>query len=360
MPAAGPVRFQLYSLGMAFPDGIADFRSDTVTRPTAEMRAAMAAAVVGDDVYGDDPTVNELEERAAEILGKESAVFVPTGTMGNQLSIMAQTRPGEEVLCDEAAHCRNVEKGAGSAFSGVAFRTVHAPGGWIEGEQIRMAMTTAGRFYPRIGLLVWENTHNLSGGRVIPADVMRAGNVVAREHGLAVHLDGARVFNAACALGVGPDLLAEEADTVTFCLSKGLGAPVGSVVCASRDLADEIRYLRARMGGGMRQVGVLAAPGLIALRDWERLADDHALARRLASGLADRAPASVDLEAVDTNIVNVAIDHLPTEWQGLHERLRAGGILANPPLVGGVWRLVTHRDVDDADVDRLLAAVFAH
>jgi threonine aldolase len=324
------------------------------------MRQAMADAAVGDDVYGDDPTVNLLEEEAAAAVGKEAAVFVPSGTMGNQLSIMAQTRPGEEVLCDEAAHCRNVEKGAASAFSGVSFRTVHAPGGWIEPHQIEIATSTAGRFYPRIGLLVWENTHNLSGGRVIPADVMEAGNVPARRAGLSVHLDGARIFNAASALGVGPDQLAEGADTVTFCFSKGLGAPVGSAVCGPSDLIAEIRYLRARMGGGMRQVGVLAAPARIALRDWARVSVDHDLATRLAAGIADRAPNAVDLGAVDTNIVNVALEHLSIGWDELAERLRHHRILANPPLVGGLWRLVTHRDVDAADVDRLLAAIFEH
>ena len=345
---------------MAFSDGIADFRSDTVTRPTEEMRRAMAEAEVGDDVYHDDPTVNRLEEESAEAVGQEAAVFVPSGTMGNQLAIMVQTRPGEEVLCDEAAHCRNVEAGAASALSGVAFRTVHAPSGWIEPQQIDVVMSAAGRFYPRIGLMVWENTHNLAGGRVVPTEVMAAGNASARSHGLAVHLDGARIFNASVALGVGADHLADGVDTVTFCFSKGLGAPVGSVLCGSRDLMAEARYRRKRMGGGMRQVGVLAAPARIALRDRDRLADDHALARRLATGIADRAPDAIDLESVETNIVNVSIDHLPSPWPALSDRIAAAGIKVNPPLVGGVWRLVTHRDVDQTDVSRLLSAVFAN
>ncbi len=242
----------------------------------------------------------------------------------------------------------------------MSFRTVHAPGGWIESHQINVATAVAGRFYPRVSLLVWENTHNLSGGRVIPPDVTDAGNAAARRAGLSVHLDGARIFNAACALGVGPDLLAEGADTVTFCFSKGLGAPVGSVVCGSADLVAEIRYLRARMGGGMRQVGVLAAPARIALRDWERLTADHDLAHRLATGIADLAPNAVDIDAVETNIVNVVLDHLPVDWPELSERLGRQHILANPPLVGGMWRVVTHRDVDESDVDRLLAAIFEH
>lgn len=343
---------------MAFPDGIADFRSDTVTRPTAEMRRAMAEAEVGDDVYSDDPTVNLLEEEAAAVVGKQAAVFVPTGTMGNQLSIMARTRPGEEVLCDEGAHCRNVEKGAASALSGVAFRTVHAPGGWIDPHQIQVAMAAADRFYPRIRLMVWENTHNLSGGRVVPVDVMRAGNDEARRHGLSIHLDGARIFNAACALGVEADQIADGVDSVTFCFSKGLGAPVGSILCGETAFVEEVRYLRKRLGGGMRQVGVLAAPARIALRDRDRLSEDHAIARRLAEGIADHAPDAVDLDSVETNIVNLSLDHLSVGWDELSRRLTTAGILVNPPLVGGVWRLVTHRDVDAADVDRLLGAVF--
>ncbi|MEX1005079.1 MAG: GntG family PLP-dependent aldolase [Acidimicrobiia bacterium] len=343
---------------MAFADGIADFRSDTVTRPTPEMRKAMADADVGDDVYGDDPTVNLLQEEAAAVVGKEAGLFVPTGTMGNQLSVMAQTRPGDDVLCDEGAHVRNIEKGAAAAFSGVSFRPVHAPGGWIQPGQIDAVMAAAGRFFPRIRLLVWENSHNLSGGRVTPVDGMEAGIQAARRHGLAVHLDGARIFNAAAALEVGADELADGADTVTFCFSKGLGAPVGSIVCASRELIDELHYLRKRMGGAMRQVGVLAAPARIALRDRDRLVEDHVLARYLAERIADHAPDALDPASVETNIVNVAVDHLGVPVDAALEAIRGDGMAVNPPLFGGVWRLVTHRDVDHSDVDRLIANLF--
>lgn len=343
---------------MAFADGTADFRSDTVTRPTDEMRRAMAEAAVGDDVYGDDPTVNLLQEEAAAVVGKEAAVFVPTGTMGNQLCLMAQTRPGDDVLCDEGAHVRNIEKGAASAFSGVSFRPVHAPGGWIQPNQVEAAMTTAGGFFPRIHLLVWENSHNLSGGRVTPVEGMEAGIATARAHGLSVHLDGARLFNAAAALEVGADELADGVDTVTFCFSKGLGAPVGSIICGSAELIGEIHYLRKRMGGGMRQVGVLAAPARIALRDRDRVAEDNALARYLAEQIADHAPDALDPRSVETNIVNVAIDHLPVPMDDAFAAIRQAGILVNPPLFGGVWRLVTHRDVDRADVDRLVVTLF--
>lgn len=343
---------------MAFPDGIADFRSDTVTRPTAEMRAAMAEAEVGDDVYGDDPTVNALEEEAAAVVGKEAAVFVPTGTMGNQLAVMLHTRPGDEVLCDEGAHVRNFERGAASALSGVAFRTVHAPGGRIEPHQIDAVMEAAGRFFPRIRLLVWENTHNLSGGRVIPPQVMDAGNAAARRHGLRIHLDGARIFNAACFLEVEPERLTEGVDTVQFCFSKGLGAPIGSILCGDPDLMAEARYLRKMLGGGMRQVGVIAAAARVALRRRERLVEDHLLARYLAERIADHAPGAVDLAAVETNMVNVVVEHLPRSWPEIAADLQAAGVKANPPLAGGVWRIVTHRDVDRNDVDRLIRAVF--
>lgn len=342
---------------MAFRDGTADFRSDTVTRPTDEMRRAMADAEVGDDVFADDPTVNLLEEEAAAAVGKEAGVFVPSGTMGNQLAVMLQTHPGEEVLCDDGAHVRNVERGAASALSGVAFRTVHAPDGRIDPAQIDAAMETAGRFLPRISLMVWENSHNLSGGRVVPLDVMDAGNAAARAHGLSVHVDGARVFNAAAALGVDADRIAEGADTIQFCFSKGLGAPIGSVLCGDDDAMTEARYLRKRLGGGMRQVGVIAAPARIALRDRARVAEDHDLARALASRIADRAPEAVDPADVETNIVRVAVDHLPTPWQEIAERARADRVRVLGPM-GGMWRLVTHRDVDIADVDRLVRAIF--
>ena len=344
---------------MAFDDGIADFRSDTVTRPTPEMRKAMAEAEVGDDVYGDDPTVNLLQEEAAAVAGKEAAIFVPTGTMGNQLSLMVQTQPGDDVLCDEGAHIRNIERGAASAFSGVAFRSVHAPGGWIQAEQVDAVMRTAGGFFPRIRLMVWENSHNLSGGRVTPLEGMNAANAAARRHGLSIHLDGARLFNAAAALGVGADEIADGVDTVTFCFSKGLGAPVGSIICASQDLIDEIHYLRKRMGGGMRQVGVLAAPARIALRDRDRVVEDNELARYLAEKIADHAREALDPRSVDTNIVNVAVDHLPVQIDAALEAIRANGFRVNPPLFGGVWRLVTHRDVDRDDVDRLVTTLFA-
>jgi len=346
---------------MAFDDGIADFRSDTVTRPTPEMLAAMVAAPLGDDVYHDDPTVNLLEEESASVTGKEAAIFVPTGTMGNQLSIMAHTHPGEEIIAHEGSHVRSIEAGAPQALSGVAFRTVSGDGGRIEPEDVEQAMELSGSFvgpgiFPRIGLLVWENTHNLSGGRVIPVDLMEKTSHVARAHSLKIHVDGARIFNAVAASGVAADRYAAVADTIQFCFSKGLGAPVGSIVCGTQALMDEIRYLRRRLGGGMRQAGVLAAAARVALRGRERLVEDHVLATALGVSLAERFPGSVDPMTVETNMVRVSFAALGMEWAEVSERLDASGIKINPPMAGW-WRIVTHRDVDSADMGRLLAVL---
>ncbi len=340
---------------MAFADGIADFRSDTVTRPTPEMMAAMASAPLGDDVYHDDPTVNLLEEESAAVTGKESAIFVPTGTMGNQLAIMAQTHPGEEILAHEGSHCRSIEGGAPQALSGVGFRTVSGDGGRIEPEDVERAMELSG-FFPRIGLMVWENTHNLSGGRVIPIDLMEKTSEVARAHSLKVHIDGARIFNAVVASGVSADRYAAVADTIQFCFSKGLGAPVGSIVCGPSDLIDEVRYLRKRLGGGMRQAGVLAAAARVALAGRERLVEDHLLARQIAEGLAERFPGSVDPDVIETNMVRVDFSFLSMEWADVRSRFEAAGIKSNPPTAGA-WRIVAHRDVDANDVGRLFSAL---
>lgn len=340
---------------MAFPDGVADFRSDTVTRPTPAMLQAMVDAPVGDDAYGDDPTVNLLEEEAAEVTGKQAAVFVPTGTMGNQLAVMYHTSPGEEILAHEGSHVRSVEAGAPQALSGVGFRTVSGEGGVITPADVSAAMEMAG-FFPRIGLLVWENTHNLSGGRVVPLQVMEETSATAREHGLAVHLDGARIFNAVVASGVPVDRYGAVADTIQFCFSKGLGAPVGSVVCGTFQAIEEVRYLRKRLGGGMRQVGVIAAAARVALADKDRLVEDHVLARKLADALAVRFPGALDPHLVETNMLRLEFAALGMNWEELSSRLGAASVKVNPPR-GGFLRVVTHRDVDASDVDRLIAAV---
>lgn len=340
---------------MAFADGLADFRSDTVTRPTPEMLTAMASAPVGDDVYHDDPTVNLLEEESAAAVGKEAAIYVPTGTMGNQLSIMFHTSPGEEVLANGASHLRSIEAGAAQALSGVGFRTVEREGGRILAEDVDDAMELAG-FFPRIRLLTWENTHNLSGGKVIPFDIMETTSARARDHGLSIHIDGARIWNAVAATGIDGPRWGELTDTIQFCFSKGLGAPIGSIVCGSQETIDEIRYLRERMGGAMRQVGVIAAAARIALADRARLIEDHQLAQKLAVGVAERYPGAIEPSEVESNLVLVDFPSIGMAWDEVATRLSDAGIKANPPIKRG-WRLVTHRDVDEGDVDRLFAAL---
>lgn len=341
---------------MAFDDGRADFRSDTVTRPTPEMRRAMAEAPVGDDVYGDDPTVNALEEEAAAVVGKEAAVFVPTGTMGNQLAVMVQTSPGDEVLVDERAHIRSVERGWGPAHAGIGWRTVPTDGGRILERQVDEVMELAGSMFPRVTLLAWENTHNLSGGRVIPLGVMEATSARAREHGLGIHMDGARIFNAEVATGVKAAEYAACGDTIQFCFSKGLGAPVGSITCGPAEVMAEVRYLRKRLGGGMRQAGVIAAAARVALRDRERLSEDHILARQLAEALAERWPEAIDPSMVESNIVPVRAAGLPAPLEEIRAALADVGV-STSPAYAGTWRLVTHRDVDRADVTVLVKVI---
>lgn len=342
---------------MPFADGLADFRSDTVTRPTSAMLEAMGTAPLGDDVYHDDPTVNLLEEESAQAIGKEAAIYVPTGTMGNQLSIMFHTSPGEEVLANGGSHLRSIEAGAAQALSGVAFRTVERPGGQIHPEDVDDALEIAG-FFPRISLMTWENSHNLSGGRIIPFQLMEATSARAREHGLSIHTDGARIWNVVAATGIDGPEWGALSDTIQFCFSKGLGAPVGSIVCGPAVIIDEIRYLRERMGGAMRQAGVIAAAARIGLADRARLAEDHVLAQKLAVGFAERFPGSIVPDEVETNLVLVDFTALGLGWDEVADRLRKANIKINPPLKGN-WRIVTHRDVDDSDVDRLFHALGA-
>jgi threonine aldolase len=340
---------------MAFPDGTADFRSDTVTRPTPAMVAAMASAEVGDDVYGEDPTVNRLEEESAELVGKDAAVFVPSGTMGNQLAIWGHTKPGSEVVCVETAHVRNHERAAGAAIAGVQFRGVRSPDGSIGPDQLR-DVAAPEHHQPRPSLLAWENTHNVSGGTVTPLATMAATSAVARELGLGIHLDGARLFNAVAATGISAADWASHVDTVQFCFSKGLGAPIGSILCGPAEFVAEARYRRKMLGGGMRQVGVVAAAAAVALADRDRLADDHATARRLAEGLADVVPGSIDPAPVQTNMVIADVRALPDGPAGVIATLAAVGVVVAEFPVGHI-RFVTHRDVDGSDVERVLAAL---
>ncbi len=325
-----------------------DLRSDTVTRPTPAMRAAMAAAEVGDDVYGEDPTVNLLELRAAELFGREAALFVPTGTMGNQIAIRLHTHPGQEVIAEARAHILDYEMATTAVFSGCLIRAVPAEGGILTWKHIEAAIQPWGNFRAATGLIEIENTANLAGGRVSDLQVLDEIVAGAKERKLPTHLDGARIFNAAVALNVDVQTLTRGFDTVMFCLSKGLGAPVGSMLVGSAELMKRARIFRKALGGGMRQAGVLAAAGLIALEDGPKgLANDHANARLLAEALAAMEGVSIDLDSVETNIVifRLAAGAGAPE---LAARLKERGVLVNAVGPDAI-RLVTHRDVSRKD-----------
>jgi threonine aldolase len=324
-----------------------DLRSDTVTRPTAAMRETMATAEVGDDVYEEDPTVNQLQETAAQLVGMEAALFVASGTMGNQVAIAAHTRPGDVVLVGEFSHIVLDESGAPAALWGVQIETI-GEGGLFSGSDVIRAILPDDIHHAPVRLLAVENTHMGSGGRVFPQDQLDEAAGAARERGLAVHLDGARLFNAAIATGAPTASLAEPFDSLTFCLSKGLGAPVGSVVCGSADFITNARRARKQMGGGMRQIGIIAAAGLYALEHHvERLAEDHANAQRLAVGL-EKMGLHVD-PFPETNIVLFSAEDTP----GFLRETRARGVLILP-ITETELRAVTHLDVSEADVDDAL------
>jgi threonine aldolase len=328
-----------------------DLRSDTVTRPTARMRAAMAAAEVGDDVYGEDPTVNRLEVRAAEIFGREAGLYVPTGTMGNQVAIRLHIEHGQEVVCEARSHILNWEMGTAAVFSGCTLRPVAGERGILTWELVRGAIFRGMAFHASTGLICVENTHNMAGGTVTPVATARAICDGAHAMGLPVHLDGARIFHAATALGVGVRELTAGFDTVMFCLSKGLGAPVGSMLVGTKEAIARARIFRKAMGGGMRQVGVLAAAGLIALEEMPaRLGEDHANARVLAEAVAAHGAAEIDMESVQTNIV---IFKLPREEDVAKfcAALQAKGVLARGAGPRTV-RFVTHFDVSREACER--------
>jgi threonine aldolase len=335
-----------------------DLRSDTVTKPTPAMREAMIRATVGDDVYGEDPTVNELESRAAALLGFEAALFVPTGTMGNQIAVNLLSRPGSEVIIEQDSHVYRYELGAMAAWSGALPKAVAGERGLLRPEQVAEAVAPDLYYLAPTTLLVLENSHNHAGGRVMPPDLHRRLIETARSHGLHVHLDGARIFNAAAALGVEARELAAGVDSVMFCLSKGLGAPVGSMLCGDEELIGRARVVRKRMGGGMRQAGILAAAGLHALEhNIDRLALDHQRARRLAEAIAASDLFSIDPESAETNIVVAAVRQ-PAETDRLLAALRAGGVLAGPMGHGRI-RFVTHLDIDDDGLDHAVRALRA-
>jgi threonine aldolase len=333
-----------------------DLRSDTVTKPTPAMRRAMAEAEVGDDVYGEDPTVNRLQERAAEVFEKEAAIFVPTGSMGNQIAVKLHTRPGQEVVIEERGHIYNFEMATMSAFSGVLARPVKSKdgSGILNWDEIATGLHTGVAYYVApTGLIALENSHNLAGGSLLTRD--RTEDICARAHerNLPVHLDGARIFNAASALGETVANLARPADSVMFCLSKGLGAPVGSMLLGTRAFIDEARVVRKMLGGGMRQAGVLAAAGLIALEESPKgLPEDHANAKLLAEGLAALPGIRIDPENVVTNIVIFEVTETGKTADEICARLRERGVLASG--FGSSIRAVTHYDVARADIETAL------
>jgi threonine aldolase len=334
-----------------------DLRSDTVTRPTAAMRRAMAEAEVGDDVYGEDPTVNRLEARAAEIVGKEAALFVPTGTMGNTIGVKIHTEHGQEVICEARSHVLNYELAMMAWFSGCVARPIFADGGVLTWDQIRREIRPLGPHWAPTGLIEIENTHNMGGGTVYPLDTIREICDGAHELGLKVHMDGARMFNAAEALGKPVREIVAPVDTVMFCLSKALGAPVGSMLAGTREEIDRGRLYRKRLGGGMRQAGVLAAAGLIALEEHPKLlARDHANARHLAQTLAKIPGIAIDPRKVETNIVIFDISDTGLSTTEFSKRLEARGVLING-INGHDMRIVTHYDVDRAACERAMEAI---
>jgi threonine aldolase len=329
-----------------------DLRSDTVTRPSAAMRRAMAEAEVGDDVFLEDPTLNLLQERAAAVFGREAGLFVPSGSMGNLTCVMAQTRPGQEVICETNGHIYNYEMGALAALAGVLPRVVHGEDGVLTWDAIAPAIRAKVYYRPQTSLICLENTVNMAGGTVYPTRVVEEICDRAHEQGIHVHLDGARVFNAATYLNQDVASMTKSFDSVQFCLSKGLGAPVGSMIVGSRHLIEQCRPLRKMLGGGMRQAGVLAAAGLIALTEGpKRLQIDHDNAQVLAKRLATIRGIGLDPGKVQTNIVIFSVKPSGTTSAEFLERIRERGVLA-VPVDNERVRMVTHLDVDTADIER--------
>ncbi|MFN0102183.1 MAG: threonine aldolase family protein [Bryobacteraceae bacterium] len=336
-----------------------DLRSDTVTKPTAAMRRAMAEAEVGDDVYGEDPTVNLLEERAAAACGKEAALFVPTGTMGNTIGIKVHTEHGQEVICESRAHILNYELSMMAWFAGCVARAIVAEDGILTWKQIHAQIRPLGPHAAPTGLIEVENTHNMAGGTVYPPETLNEICEESHKLGLPVHMDGARVFNAAAALGVPVAAIVRPVDTVMFCLSKALGAPAGSMLAGPRRLIDKGRLLRKRLGGGMRQAGILAAAGLIALEEMPpRLGEDHANARLIAAGLAAIPGVRVEREPA-TNIVFFDVTETGLTGAAFSAKLKERGVLINAASGPSRLRLLTHYDVDRAACLRAVEVVRA-
>ena len=335
---------------------VVELRSDTFTLPTESMRAAMAAAEVGDDVWDEDPTIHRLQQRAAEMVGKDASLFVPSGTMGNLCALLSHTQSGQEAIVELDSHIFQNEVAGASVVGGLQLRPLDTPDGRLQPEQVRRAIRTADIHEPVTGLLCLENTHNRKGGTCLSPEQTAALSDVAHDAGFPVHLDGARVFNAAVALGIDVRQLTDPVDSVMFCLSKGLSAPVGSMLAGSSDFIERARRMRKMLGGGMRQAGVLAAAGLCSLNEMvDRLAEDHANARRLAEGLRGLPGVDIDLSRVETNMV-FGDCRPPLTAKAFIDRCREVGVLLDQASAYR-WRMVTHRGVSVDDVDTAVHAV---
>lgn len=336
---------------------IVDLRSDTVTKPSPEMRRAIAEAEVGDDVLGDDPTVIRLQERVAELLGKEAAIYVPSGSMANQTAIRAHCEPGDEIICHKDSHIYHYEAGAPAGLSGCMIRLLDGPRGQFDAQQVRENLRPRSSHFPYSKLVIVENTHNRASGAVWPVERIAGIRAVADEHGLRMHLDGARLWNACVKTGLKPTAYTQYFDTVSTCFSKGLGAPVGSAVAGSKELIQRVHRFRKMFGGGMRQAGILAAAALYALdHNIERLAEDHANARRLAEGIAEIPGLRIDVDDIETNIVIFDVEPAFGTAKTFVDRLKAEGVWLfdiGPQRV----RAVTHLDVDATGIDRALSVM---
>lgn len=341
---------------MPVPSAI-NLRSDTQTLPTAAMLDAIANAELGDDTYDEDPTVHRLESMAAERMGTQAALLVPSGHMGNLIALMVHASPGDEVIVDRESHIHCYEGGSIASVAGLMPCVLSSVDGRLDPDEVAAAVHERDIHYPRTRLLCLENTHNRSGGRVVPLSHHRALCRVARDHGMAVHLDGARIFNAAIAAGIAPSELVADVDSVVFCLSKGLSCPIGSLLCGSAAFIEQADHVRRRLGGGLRQAGVIAAPGIVALTTMvDRLAEDHARAWRLAEGLAKLPGLAVDLQSVETNMVNA--DHRASgkRTDEVLAALAAHGVIASGRPPHGI-RFVTNRHHDDATIDEALVRI---
>jgi len=338
-------------------DRFVDLRSDTVTQPTPDMRRAMFAAEVGDDVFGEDPTINALQEKVARLLGKEAAIFVASGTMANQLSIKSHTQPGDEVIIEAGSHAMNYEGGAGAALSGIQFMPLPGNRGIFEAAQVEAAIRVDDVHLPPSRLIVIENTHNRGGGSVFPLSKIRPIRELATQKGLRMHMDGARLWNACVASGVSPGTYAEPFDSVSVCLSKALGCPVGSLVAGSKDFIKRVHRYRKMVGGGMRQAGYLAAAGIYALdHHIDRLEEDHRKAKKLAAGLANIKNILINPAEVETNILFFDVSRAEKTAHEVAASCREKGVRIHPTAKTRI-RCVTHLDISFADMDKALTVI---